>query len=291
MSSLAQAAAHEAITLCRCWRIERLDGLIVALTDHDEPLLVAGELYRPVAGIDPVVAESSLGLSVEDAELSGVLRSDVLDVSDLERGLYDDAEVRLLIVDWSEPVSFERLATYVMGEVTRTDGAFRAELRGLAQKLERNTGRRFARMCDAELGDARCGVDLGAPGRGAPCEVVEVEGRSVLVSPKAPLDPDQLSHGRLLWKDVTGADGVSRIVAARIEGERLRLDLWEPPKVDPEAGAAAVLQVGCDKTLATCAARFSNAENHRGFPHLPGNDFAFSYAGAEDAHDGRPLVP
>jgi len=30
---------------------------------------------------------------------------------------------------------------------------------------------------------------------------------------------------------------------------------------------------GCDKSFATCRNKFSNSENFRGFPHMPGNDF------------------
>ncbi|MFL6789431.1 MAG: phage BR0599 family protein, partial [Sphingomicrobium sp.] len=37
---------------------------------------------------------------------------------------------------------------------------------------------------------------------------------------------------------------------------------------------------GCDKRLETCSARFANAANFRGEPHLPGNDLLTRYPGA-----------
>ena len=47
------------------------------------------------------------------------------------------------------------------------------------------------------------------------------------------------------------------------------------------------MTVGCDKKFETCRYKFSNVENHRGFPHVPGNDVAFSYAlEDEGTHDG-----
>ena len=56
------------------------------------------------------------------------------------------------------------------------------------------------------------------------------------------------------------------------------------------AGDALVLTAGCDRRFATCRERFSNAENFRGFPHIPGNDFVLRYPRAGDALDGRRLV-
>ncbi|MBP0575150.1 DUF2163 domain-containing protein, partial [Mycobacterium tuberculosis] len=44
--------------------------------------------------------------------------------------------------------------------VTRRDGAFSAELRSLAALLDQPQGRLYQQRCDADLGDARCGVAL-----------------------------------------------------------------------------------------------------------------------------------
>ena len=45
-------------------------------------------------------------------------------------------------------------------------------------------------------------------------------------------------------------------------------------------GALIELIEGCDKSLATCAARFGNAINFRGEPYLPGIDLLTRYPGA-----------
>ena len=57
-----------------------------------------------------------------------------------------------------------------------------------------------------------------------------------------------------------------------------------------EAGDAFVVTAGCDKSFATCGAKFANADNHRGFPHMPGNDAVTSYPMQGDANmDGGSL--
>jgi hypothetical protein len=38
-----------------------------------------------------------------------------------------------------------------------------------------------------------------------------------------------------------------------------------------------------------CRERFGNGLNFRGFPHMPGSDFAYSYVSGETTHDGSVL--
>jgi uncharacterized phage protein (TIGR02218 family) len=57
------------------------------------------------------------------------------------------------------------------------------------------------------------------------------------------------------------------------------------------AGDTFTVTAGCDKRFSTCRERFDNALNFRGFPHMPGNDFALSYARAGDHNDGGPVIP
>ena len=45
---------------------------------------------------------------------------------------------------------------------------------------------------------------------------------------------------------------------------------WSP-------GLRVLLREGCDRTVATCAARFGNAVNFQGEPFLPGNDMLAQY--------------
>ena len=52
-----------------------------------------------------------------------------------------------------------------------------------------------------------------------------------------------------------------------------------------------MIRAGCDKAFATCKAKFDNASNFQGFPHLPGNDAAYGYAVDGDVFDGGALVP
>ena len=56
--------------------------------------------------------------------------------------------------------------------------------------------------------------------------------------------------------------------------------LRDPPRFAPAVGDMVEIMEGCDKSFATCTARFANAANFRGEPHLPGMDLLTRYPGA-----------
>ncbi len=56
------------------------------------------------------------------------------------------------------------------------------------------------------------------------------------------------------------------------------IELWQELPAAPAIGDLFQITAGCDKHLATCRAKFNNVANHRGFPHMPGNDFVTSFA-------------
>ena len=71
--------------------------------------------------------------------------------------------------------------------------------------------------------------------------------------------------GSLGW---AGATGTTRVTLARA------------PMLAVVSGVLVELSEGCDRSLATCAARFGNAVNFRGEPYLPGIDLLTRYPGA-----------
>ncbi len=151
-----------ATTLCRCWRVTRRDGTVLGFTEHDADLTVDHTRFLAASGFSASEAETALGLAAPNGEVAGAFSSEAIADSDLERGRYDGARVEVLLVNWADPAQFLLEHVREIGEVTRTDNSFRAELRGLAARLDQPTGRVYGRRCDARLGDGRCGVSLAA---------------------------------------------------------------------------------------------------------------------------------
>lgn len=265
-------------TLCWCWRLTRRDGVQIGFTDHDRDLSFDGTVFEAAAGFTATEMKHSIGLGVDNLEVESALTSDRLREEDLAAGLYDDAQVEIFRVNWSNPEQRVLMRAGSLGEVSRSGASFRAEVRGLAHYLQQPNGRLFQYTCDADLGDRRCGVDLDAGGfRGSGTIIALVSARAFEISGLDAFVSGWFSRG--LLKFVSGANGGRTI---EVRTHRLRdgiavVELWQEPPQAVAIGDAVELTAGCDKQLATCRERFGNVVNFRGFPHMPGNDFVTSY--------------
>ena len=63
------------------------------------------------------------------------------------------------------------------------------------------------------------------------------------------------------------------------------LELWQQMGKPVAVGDTFAVTAGCDKQFTTCRSRFSNADNFRGFPHIPGNDYVISVPRQTDIED------
>jgi uncharacterized phage protein (TIGR02218 family) len=284
-AALAAHLAGEATTTCHGWRVTRRDGVILSFTEHDHDLTFDGTTFLAASGFAASEAEAATGLSASADEVAGGFSNAAIREEDLSAGRYDGARVELFLVNWAAPEQHLLLNVREIGEVSRAGGQFRAELRSLAHRLNQPQGRVYNRRCDASLGDARCGVDLDAwRGEGA---VIEVRDESrVLVSGLEGFDSGFFRQGVLVFSG--GATVDVEIHERRADGAA-ELGLWLPLEEPLAAGTAFTVTAGCDKTFSTCRARFANHLNFRGFPHVPGADFAYSYADGERLHDGAPI--
>lgn len=288
---LAAHLSGDATTLCRSWRVTRRDGVVLGFTEHDRDLTFAGTTFQAASGFAGTEAREVAGLAAPGAEVTGGFSSAAISEADLAAGRYDGAHVELFTVNWQAPEAQHLLMkVQEIGEVSRAGGAFSAELRSFAHRLSQEQGRLYGRRCDASLGDGRCGVDLAAAGRRAMGLVAAVEGRDRLVV--TGLDGFDDGHFRLgaLRFDSGVNEGLTVEIAgnAAIAGGT-RLTLWLPLESAAAVGDAVTVTVGCDKAFSTCRDRFANGLNFRGFPHMPGSDFAYSYVKGVSTHDGTAL--
>ncbi len=208
----------DATALCWCWTVTRADAVVLGFTDHDRDLVVENVTHRAATGRLSGASDTGVGLRAGSGAVAGVLEDAGITDADLAAGVYDGAGVALRRVRWDDPAKAVLVWQGQIGAVRRGEIGFEAELTGLEARLERSIGRTIQRRCDADLGDARCGVDLDA------------------------LDQN-------------------------------------------------VRQAGCDKRWSTCRDVFSNIENFRGFPMLPGTDWLISTPRRDGTNDGGSLWP
>jgi uncharacterized phage protein (TIGR02218 family) len=283
--------AEGATTLCRCWRLSRRDGLVLGFTDHDRDLAFAGTVFAAGTGLEAAEASGELGFAIGGGDVSGALVSAGITEADILAGRYDDAAVETWLVNWAAPDERLQIDAGSIGEIRRQDGAFVAELRGPLHRFDEPRGLIYRRTCSADLGDARCKVDLSLPAFAAMASVAATDGAlSLTTDDLAAYAEDWFTAGRLVWLDGANAGSAVEIKLHRGAGAAAALDLWQRMPEPIAAGDAFRVTAGCDKRLGTCLAKFANVPNFRGFPHMPGNDFVLAIAQSGNAvFDGASL--
>jgi uncharacterized phage protein (TIGR02218 family) len=273
-----------ATTLCWCWRLTRRTGERLGFTDHDRDLVFDGTTFEAATGFTASEVRDSVGLSVDNLEVTSALVSDRLSESALAAGDFDDAAVEIFRVNWQSPSDRVLMRAGSLGEVRRTGTAFTAEVRGLAHYLQQPKGRVFQYGCDADLGDARCGIDLTlAAYRGEGTVAAADSARQFRVDGLDAFASDWFTRGLCTFTTGAHTGRAGEIRRHWISDGVVRFELWQQLGAPPEPGDALIVTAGCDKQFATCAAKFANVVNYRGFPHMPGNDFVTSYPRPGDA--------
>lgn len=266
-------------TLCWCWRLTRRDGLVQGFTDHDRDLVFDGTAFEAAAGFEPSEARAGLGLAVDNLEISGALSSAYLDDADLAAGFYDDATVEIFRVNWADLAQRVLMRSGTLGEVKRAGAAFSAEVRGLSHYLQQPKGRLFQYSCDADLGDARCGVALVGPVyAGAGTVTAVVSERAFTAAGVDSYDTDWFTRGLLTFSSGAATGQKVEVRRHTRTGSSVTFDLWQPVRAPLTSGMTFTVTAGCDKAHATCRAKFANIVNFRGFPNMPGNDFLTAVA-------------
>ena len=274
-SASTQLAAHvasETTTLATCWKVTRKDGAVLGFTDHDQNIVFGGLIYEASTGYTRSAIHTIADLSVDNLDIQSALDSETLIADDLRDGLWDNAEVEIFLVNWQN-LSQGRilLKRGSIGQVELQDNVFKAELRGLTQSLQQQIVELYTPDCRADLGDARCKVNL------APLTVtgtVTAATDRYGFTDASRTEADGTWNGGLVtWTG--GANAGRKMEIGSFAGGAFTLFLPMPSAI--AVGDAYSLQPGCDKSFATCKARYGNGNNFRGEPYVPGTDQTLQY--------------
>lgn len=271
--------ASGATTLCWCWKLQRGDGVVTGYTDHDRALTFGGVTFEASAGFSAGDVSESIGLSVDNVEVTGALSSVSLSEDDLASGRYDDARIEIYRVNWANVAERALIRVGSLGEVKRAGGGFAAEVRGLAHYLQQPKGRLFQLACDADLGDARCRVALSSPAFVGAGVIGAVLGdRRFQVTGLDSYAADFFSRGLVTFSSGAASGLKIEVKAHQKTAAGVTIELWTPAAHAAAVGDGFSVSAGCDKRVETCRAKFANVENFRGFPSMPGNAYLMRIA-------------
>lgn len=255
----------------RCWDLTRRDGTHFRFTDHDRPLILAdGFTYTPTKGVTATAVRRQSALEDSNASISGVITSDVITYDDLSFGLYREAQVDEYVVDWLYPfVDPAHHQRYWIIETSWNGEDWEAQTSSLPFWLRMNVGGVVTRNCRAELGDSLCKVDL-ASFQVADDVTTIVTQRVTFTASMSFFADNYWRGGKIVWLTGSNSGHISEIKSSVGATDTFELFLKTPK--DITVADDFLMVPGCDFTRATCTSKFSNLDNYRGYPFVPGTD-------------------
>lgn len=285
---LQSALDSGASTFARCWRVTRTDSVVLGFTDHDLTLSFDGVDYAPETGLTPSALEASTGLAPDNHSIEGALSSDRITAEDITLGRYSGAEVALFLVDWTDVTTRTLLSRGQIGQIRRGTIAFEAEVLGLSDRLNQPQGRAFLHTSSnaPSLGN----IDLtDAAFQGTGAVLVSSDPLRLTASGLSTYEDSWFTGGNLVWLTGANTGTQSQVKAHLAAGPEAIVELWLTPPLPVTAGDQFTVTTSTNLPASVWKERFGSLEDFRGFPHMPGDDVATSYAQNGGNHDGGSL--
>lgn len=242
-------------------------GTVLMFTTWDTTLVMDGKTYTRW-NVERSRTRTTVGLEVDTLELTITPLADtkingVAFLPAVLGGALDGASVTLSRLFMPSPGDTSLGAVLLFsGRVSTVDVdrfgvkvTVKSELELLDIQIPRNT---FQAGCGNTLFDIACGLNkavLSSSGTVTASTLGDITTATGI----------DLTLGLIRFDTGVNA-GVTRSVRAHTSG---RVYFAVPLVVQCAAGDSFTAWLGCDKTLATCASRFANRANFRGFPFIP----------------------
>jgi uncharacterized phage protein (TIGR02218 family) len=273
---------------CPIWKIQTNLGDELRIAGHDSNLYHNGELYEAQSGLDTTAYRAEGGLRDHQLEAFGFISSDRITYADLDAGVYQNAKVTMLLVDWKYPyLAPVHKAVFFLRRIRFDGEQWRAEAEGLTSVLKRTVGRVYSPLCPYQLGSpnplpngrAGCGVDISQFTE-YDIEVASVsDDRRVFRAKSAA--PNELpsfsdhyfNQGVVTWTTGANINRSADVVAYTDSTRELTLAIEQPFPI--AVGDRFNIVHGDDHTINTCKTRFGNEDNFGGDPYIPGSQRAY----------------
>lgn len=279
-ADLLAAITAEASTLAALLLITPEGGAPVGFTSHDDEITVGGNTYHPDPGLNPTELAAALAYSVDNLEIHGAFDDELVKEDDVTGGVFDEAEYRLVVVDFENPLAGEMVVqTGWLGAAEAIDERFRIELRSLTQRMQHTVGEVRKPTCRAQVFDDRCGLDedgthpgLGIPYKYASVAVTEVISRfrfKAVIS-GVTIPAGFFETGLLVWQTGVNQSQKSEVKTHTVSGTTHTITLQEPTRAAFTAGDTFRVRKGCKKRLDPDCLDVENVINMRAETYLPG---------------------
>lgn len=253
------------------YMVSAVGSVIVAVTDRQGGLTgVPGYpsvTFKHTIGLTASKVEHPAGTDPANLEADFFVKSTDLTEADIEAGKWDHASFIMFVTNTNALHMGQLIiAKGYFGKFEKHDSLYRVELRGLNEALSQVIGKVTEELCDADYGDARCGLNLTARG--------EVKtGTLTSVTNQYTFRDTARTEAAEYFDNARGS-----FTSGSNNGFPFHVDSWNPATKEfrlrkampflPQAGDAYTVNRGCKKRPVDCTNRL-NIINYRGFPHVP----------------------
>lgn len=272
-----------------CIRITREDGEVYRFTAHDKDLDIEENeggiaTYKAADSFKMTALENQAGLVVSNMDIDAIISDASIKESHIIGGLFDNANVELFLAFWSQRgIQMLPLRTSWIGEIQTTGVSFKADLRGIAQKLQQMFVATTSLECRWAFGDSKCGVNKALYTRTV--NVTSAESQDTFYANIALIDQGRFQWGLCTFNGGENAGMSMEII--RNAGNRIQLFLPMPFEII--TGTSVSLVYGCDKVFNKGCNFFDNRRRFGGEPFLAGSDILTTYPtsfGDEEEDEG-----
>ncbi len=273
--------------LATFWKIKRADGVLLGFTDWSEAVIASDVKYHARTGMSRSAIQARADLSPPGFQATAMVASALITDDDIRAGKYDGATIANFMAVPTDTVDFPtygiiQLPGYRIGEITLTDGIYTAEIRGIGYALQQAFVELFMPVCTAEFGDARCKKDL-APITDTGVVTSVVTPNRLFAASLSTLN----AGGKYMFGLIEFTGGANIGTSMEIRnwtgggGASGNFLLYFSVPRPIAIGDSFKAIPGCDKTYNQTAGQgcyqWSNTDNFRGFPFVPGMNFLFDY--------------
>lgn len=274
------ALQSQSAAIATCWKIDRVDGLVLAFTDADTDLVIDGVTYQASCGFSRTASESATEGEPQNIDLQSFFHASGIQQDDLRSGLYHMARVLIFLVNRKDlPSNLSSQKKRILGRCIITTAEFDAleyvvKLRSVSELLKNQIGFELTENCTHDFCDvgsnpySRC--HLHPAGYQATGTVTFVGASYQIFRWGVAGEPDgKYQNGQVTFTSGNNAGFKSRV--EKYLGGTQQFHLYDlPPRPITVGDQFTVLQ-GCQKTPSACQS-YGNYANFGGAPGLPGND-------------------
>lgn len=254
-------------TLCLCWKITRLDGLVIGATNHDKDIILDSVVYHARGGFSGTAFESDYEMTVDNSEIKSFFVTDFVTEKDIVGGKFDEAEVIVYLVDWDTQQILSILQSGIVGQISNTNRIYTLEVRNIFELLTKKNTNKTSSNCPlvfGETGANKCNKDLSGLTHNTTVA-------SVISNKKFTL-ANNFGDGYFDFGIIEFLSGENAGMKFDIYKYASNIvDLWQVVPYPININDLLKLTKGCEKSLKACQA-YNNVANFGGDPFVPGAD-------------------